>query len=95
MKKKKPTEEELEELGVKSWGTWSKEKSEFDWSYGDTETFYVLEGDVEVEDPETGEKIEFGKGDLVQMNKGQKCKWKVKKPIIKHYSYDLDLCDIE
>ena len=95
MKKKKPSEEQLEKLSVDSWGTWSKEKSEFDWSYGDTETFYVLEGDVEVEDPESGEKIEFGKGDLVQMNKGLKCKWKVKKPIRKHYTYDLDFGDIE
>ena len=35
MKKKIPTEEELTNLKVKSWGTWSKEVSEFDWSYGD------------------------------------------------------------
>jgi len=33
MKKKLPTEEDLEKLNVKSWGTWSKEVSEFDWSY--------------------------------------------------------------
>ncbi len=43
MKKKVPTEQELEKIKVKSWGTWSKEISEFDWSYGDTETCYVLE----------------------------------------------------
>ena len=43
MKKKIPTEEELEKLNVKSWGTWTKEASEFDWSYGDTETCYILE----------------------------------------------------
>ncbi|MFW9825365.1 MAG: cupin domain-containing protein, partial [Candidatus Thorarchaeota archaeon] len=42
MKKKVPTEEELDKFKVKSWGTWSKEVSEFDWSYGDTETCYIL-----------------------------------------------------
>ena len=90
MKKKKPSEEELDELKVKEWGTWTKEVSEFPWSYGDTETCYILEGQVEVEDPETGEKIEFGKGDLVQFQKGLECKWKVKKPVRKHYTFDLE-----
>ena len=94
MKKKIPTEEELEKLNVKSWGTWTKEASEFDWSYGDTETCYILEGDVEVSDPETGEKIEFTKGDLVQFEKGLKCIWKVKKPIRKYYSFDIEFGDI-
>jgi uncharacterized cupin superfamily protein len=92
MKKKKPTEEELKELDVDSWGTWSKEKSTFDWSYDDTETFYVLEGEVEVESKEGDEKIEFGKGDLVQMPKGLECIWNVKKPIRKRYKFgDLDI----
>ena len=65
MKKKIPSEEQLTKLNVKSWGTWSKEVSEFDWSYGDTETCYILDGEVEVTDSDTGEKIEFKKGDLV------------------------------
>ena len=83
MKKKVPTEEDLKRLKVESWGTWSKEVSEFDWSYGDTETCYLLEGEVEVSDPKTGEKIEFQKGDLVQFEKGLKCVWNVKKPVRK------------
>ena len=48
MKKKIPTEEELAKLGVKSWGIWEKEKSIFDWSYSDTETCYILEGEIEL-----------------------------------------------
>ncbi|MFW9827465.1 MAG: cupin domain-containing protein [Candidatus Thorarchaeota archaeon] len=95
MKKKKPTEEELKDIGVKSWGTWNKEVSEFDWSYGDTETCYILEGEVEVTDSDTGEKIEFTKGDLVQFEKGLKCVWKVKKPIRKYFSFDLDFGEID
>ncbi|MFX1312462.1 MAG: cupin domain-containing protein [Promethearchaeota archaeon] len=89
MKKKIPSEEQLEKLNVRSWGTWSKEVSEFDWSYGDTETCYILEGEVEVRNPETGEKIEFKKGDLVQFEKGLKCIWNVKKPVRKYYNFDL------
>ena len=95
MKKKIPTEEELSKLKVKSWGTWSKEVSEFDWSYGDTETCYILDGDVEVTDSDTGEKIEFRKGDLVQFERGLKCVWNVKKPIRKHFSFDLDFGEID
>lgn len=90
MNKKQPSEEDLKKLNVKTWGTWSKEASEFDWSYGDTETCFVLDGEVEVTDSETGEKMAFGKGDLVQFEKGLKCVWNVKKPIRKHYSFDLD-----
>lgn len=95
MKKKVPTEDELEKIKVKSWGTWSKEKSKFDWSYGDTETCYVLEGEVEVVDDATGEKIEFKKGDLVQFEKGLKCVWNVKKPIRKYYSFDYEFGELD
>ena len=95
MKKKKPSEEELKKLNVESWGTWSKEVSKFDWSYGDTETCYVIDGEVEVIDSETGEKMEFGAGDLVQFQKGLKCVWNVKKPIRKYYSFDLEFGEID
>ena len=90
MKKKIPTEEDLNKLDVESWGTWTKEVSEFDWFYDDTETCYLLEGDVEVTDSKTGEKIEFKKGDLVQFEKGLKCVWNVKKPVRKYFNFDLD-----
>jgi uncharacterized cupin superfamily protein len=92
MKKKKPSEGELKNLKVKSWGIWEKEKSIFDWSYDETETCFILDGEVEVTDSETGEKLEFKKGDLVQFPKGLKCVWNVKKPIRKYYNFgDLDI----
>ena len=93
MKKKIPTEQELDELNVKSWGIWEKEISNFDWSYGDTETCYILEGEVEVIG-EDGEKIEFSKGDLVQFEKGLKCVWNVKKPVRKYYNFNLKFGDV-
>ena len=95
MKKKIPTDDDLKRLDVESWGTWSKEVSEFDWSYGDTETCYILDGEVEVSDPNSGEKIEFKKGDLVQFEKGLKCVWNVKKPVRKYFSFDLDFGAID
>ena len=94
MKKKIPSEEDLSKLKVESWGTWTKEASEFDWSYGDTETCYILEGEVEVTDSETGEKIDFKPGDLVQFQENLKCIWKVKKPVRKYYNFDIDFGDI-
>ena len=92
MKKKLPSDDELKKLDVESWGVWTKEVSEFPWSYGDTETCYILDGEVEVEDSDTGEKIEFKKGDLVQFKEGLKCTWKVKKPVRKYYNFgDLEI----
>ncbi len=82
--KKGPATEELEKLGVFSWPTWEKEESEFEWFYPADETFYVLEGDVEVE-LDDGQVVRFGKGDLVTFKKGVKCVWRVIKPIRKHY----------
>ena len=95
MKKKIPTDDDLKRLGVKSWGTWSKEVSEFDWSYDDTETCYILDGEVEVRDPLSGEKIDFKKGDIVQFERGLKCVWDVKKPVRKYFSFDLEFGAIE
>lgn len=80
---KKPSDEELEKLGVKNWGIWEKEVSEFPWEYDMKETCYLLEGDVEVETPDG--KVEFGAGDLVTFEEGLKCKWKINKSVRKHY----------
>jgi uncharacterized cupin superfamily protein len=91
MKKKKPTQEDLKKLDVESWGIWEKEKSKFPWSYDETETCYILEGEVEVT-ANNGEKLDFKKGDLVQFKKGLNCTWNVKKPVRKHYNFgDLEI----
>ena len=81
-----PNPERLEEIGVSSWGIWSKEVSEFPWSYDDQETCYFLEGDVVVT-PDGGEPIEMGKGDLVTFPKGMSCTWKIRKDVRKHYRF--------
>jgi uncharacterized cupin superfamily protein len=79
----KKSDDQLIAIGVFSWPVWSKEVSEFEWTYEDEERCYVLEGDVEV--TAYGETTSFGKGDFVTFPVGMTCVWKVLKPVRKHY----------
>ncbi|MHC4945424.1 MAG: cupin domain-containing protein [Planctomycetota bacterium] len=82
-----PDEDKLNTLGVRGWPIWTKEISEFPWSYDAEETCYFLEGDVKVT-PEGGDSVEVGKGDLVTFPKGMSCTWKVRKDVKKHYRFE-------
>jgi|GEM_PF-44232 len=79
-------EDRLKSLGVRQWPIWSKEPSEFPWTYDETETCYLLEGRVIVT-PEGGEPVEFGKGDLVTFWSGLQCTWKILETVRKHYNF--------
>ena len=81
-----PSPAQLEELGVSDWPIWTKEISEFPWSYDESETCYFLEGDVVVT-PEGQEPVEVGKGDLVTFPTGMSCTWKIRKDVKKHYRF--------
>jgi uncharacterized cupin superfamily protein len=81
-----PSQARLDELGVTNWSTWSKEVSEFPWTYSEQEVAYILEGEVTVI-PRDGEAVSFGKGDLVTFPSGMSCTWQVKKPLRKHYQF--------
>ncbi len=82
----KPTKEKLTSLDVSSWPVWKKEVSEFPWEYDESETCYILEGDVIVT-PENGTPVRFGKGDLVVFPAGLKCTWKINQAVRKHYRF--------
>lgn len=84
MNKKKPSSEEINETS--SWGTWSKEPSEFPWYYNDKETCYILEGDATVTD-KNGNSISFSTGDWVEFEKGLECTWKIENAIRKKYKF--------
>lgn len=84
---KQPSQEKLQQLGVVKWPIWTKEVSEFPWTYDATEICYILEGDVIVT-PEVGEAVEIGKGDLVTFPAGMSCVWKIRKDIRKHYNFE-------
>ena len=83
----KPTEETLKDLGVNTWPIWQKEVSEYDWSYDQKETCYILEGKAEVKASD-GQTISFGVGDLVVFNPGLTCVWKITEDIKKHYKFE-------
>ena len=81
-----PSRERLQELGVSSWPIWTKEVSEFPWTYGDSETCYFLEGNVVVI-PDGGEPVTMGKGDLVTFPAGMSCTWNIRSDVKKHYKF--------
>lgn len=80
----KPSAEKLASLGVTRWPTWSKEVSQFPWSFGTQEIAYILEGEVTVT-PNNGDAVSFSVGDLVTFPAGMSCTWDVKKALRKHY----------
>ena len=82
----KPSEEKLLKLNIKSWPIWEKEISEFPCDYDETETCYILEGEVIVT-PDNGTPVSFSKGDLVVFPSGLKCRWEINKAIKKHYKF--------
>ena len=78
-------EQKIIDREIRSWPIWSCEVSEFDWEYDTQESCLLLEGDVEVKtDFET---VNFSAGDYVVFPKGLKCRWKVTRPVRKHYSF--------
>ena len=83
---RQPDQAMLEALGVQRWPTWTKEISNFPWTYGEQEIAYVLEGEVVVT-PDGGAPVSFVAGDLVTFPAGMSCTWEVKKPLRKHYRF--------
>jgi len=82
---RKPTKEDLEDLGVTGWPIWECEPSTFDWTYDERETCYILEGDVIVKG--ASNKVHFRAGDLVIFPKGLTCVWTVSQRVRKHYKF--------
>ncbi len=84
---RQPTPETLQQLGVSGWPIWTKEVSEFPWTYDDAETCYFLEGDVIV-NPDGGTPVTMGKGDLVTFPAGMSCTWNIRSAVKKHYTFE-------
>ena len=81
---KQLSEDEIQEKGIRSWSTWSCDKSEFPWEYSEQETCYLIEGQVDVTS-ESGEKVSIGAGDYIIFPQGLKCTWNVHQGIYKHF----------
>ena len=76
----------ISEKNILQWPIWTCEVSEFDWEYSDEEACLLLEGEVEVRSE--FETVRFSAGDYVVFPKGLKCRWKVARPVRKHYSFN-------
>ena len=76
----------ITEKNILQWPIWTCEVSEFDWEYSDEEACLLLEGEVEVSSE--FETVRFSAGDYVVFPKGLKCRWKVARPVRKHYSFN-------
>ena len=83
---RQPGQERLNQLGVSTWSIWTKEVSEFPWTYDVQETCYFLEGDAVVT-PDGGKPVAMGKGDLVTFPTGMSCTWKIRRDVKKHYQF--------
>jgi len=81
------TPAKLDVLYVEDWPIWTKEVSEFDWKYDQSETCYIICGKAIVT-AEGKEPITITEGDLITFPKGMKCIWKIIEPIEKHYSFN-------
>ena len=81
-----PNREQLDKLDVFNWSIWTKEISEFPWTYDEAETCYFLAGEVLVT-PDGGEPVVMGKGDLVTFPAGMSCVWQIKSAVKKHYQF--------
>ncbi|NEO76488.1 MAG: cupin domain-containing protein [Moorea sp. SIO4G3] len=82
----RPSQDHLDNLGVSDWPIWTKEVSEFPWTYDEQEICYLLEGEVVVT-PDGGEPVQIAKGDLVTFPAGMSCTWKIISNVRKHYKF--------
>ena len=84
---KSPPESLLAQLNVRSWPIWEKEVSRFPWTYGESETCFLLAGEVVVTPDGGGAPVSFGAGDLVVFPAGLSCTWDIRQAVRKHYRF--------
>ncbi len=81
----KLSEGEIAAKGIRAWPVWTKEVSEFPYTYDETEACLFLEGEVVVKTAE-GE-VHIGPGDYVVFPEGLSCTWCILKDVKKHYHF--------
>ncbi len=82
----KPSPAKLDVLGVEDWRVWKKEPSTFAWTYGESETCYVVRGRFTVT-PDGGEPHAFSRGDLITFPAGLSCTWEITEAVEKHFTF--------
>mgnify|MGYP001434450889 CR=1 FL=1 len=86
IKIKKLSEKDILNQKIYSWPIWSCDISDFEWEYDAEECCLLLEGQVQV--ITDFEMVSLSAGDFVIFPKGLRCRWKVVKPVRKHYSFN-------
>jgi len=84
---KNPSKEFLDQKGVFNWGTWGCGVSNFPWTYDQTESCYLLAGQVTVTPTDGRKPATFGKGDFVTFPAGMSCTWDVTEAVQKHFMF--------
>ena len=86
---RKATEQDFSKMQIKQWATWGCEVSRFPWTYGDSETCYVIKGNVVVTPTSpAGEPVVIETGDIATFPAGLSCTWDVKETLSKHYMFN-------
>ena len=80
-----PSDEEI--VKCKKWGTWGCEASTFPWTYGSSETCYLLEGEVTVTPDGGGQPVSIKAGDIATFPAGMSCTWDVHVAVNKHFNF--------
>jgi uncharacterized cupin superfamily protein len=82
-----PAFAKLEQMAVYDWNIRKQKISQFDWTYDQKTTYYLLEGEatIEIENQET---IQVAAGDLVIFPAGTSCRWKITQDIEKHFKHE-------
>ncbi|MBU1010271.1 MAG: cupin domain-containing protein [Bacteroidetes bacterium] len=73
------------QMGIRKWPVWEKEIADFPWHYDETESCYILEGEVDIVTSEG--TFSFGPDDFVTFHKGLDCRWIIRKAVKKHYKF--------
>jgi len=81
------TPAKLDVLYVDDGHVWTKEVSEFDWTYEKKKTCDNVEGKAIITH-ENEEPVNIQEGDMVFFPQGMKCVWKIIEPIEKHYIFE-------
>lgn len=82
-----PDQDFLEKKGVFNWSTWGCGVSKFPWTYSESESCYLLTGQVTVTPTDGRQPATFGKGDFVTFPAGMSCTWDVSETVQKHYMF--------
>jgi uncharacterized cupin superfamily protein len=85
----KPSPDEIAKMQIKTWSTWGCGVSKFPWTYGDTETAFMIAGEVTITPTDSEVRpVTLKPGDLAVFPSGMSCQWDVISPIEKHYKFD-------